>query len=357
MTAAALARDKHGTRGNTNIVGHFGAGVAKFVESGEPPSEDDDAVHGDRLPSSYNGRQSLFLFSSKKGIPQDYDFGKSTQENYNSNERSFTGPFATIRKNLDHDYHGTYSEARQLFQDEIIVKLLDGASVTDEQNGMVCSTPTEPWIVFTAGVMGAGKSHTMKELDSRGLFPLKSYVKVDPDEIRSYFPEYHSYAQKEPERAGELTNREAGYITEIIAKIALKEGYNVLVDGSLRNSTWYGQYFSHLRSEYPVLRIAILHITAPEEAILERAERRGKETGRVVPIETLQDSLTQVPESVKLLAPLTDYFCELHNAPNSRDVVLATDGITWDSFRDNWAQTCPWPPKERRRRKSWWETT
>lgn len=84
--------------------------------------------------------------------------------------------------------------------------------------------------------------------------------------------EYHSYAQKEPERAGELTNREAGYITEIIAKVALKEGYNVLVDGSLRNSTWYGQYFRHLRSEYPVLRIAILHITAPEEAILDRAE-------------------------------------------------------------------------------------
>ena len=28
----------------------------------------------------------------------------------------------------------------------------------------------------------------MRELDSRGLFPLKSYVKVDPDEIRSHFP-------------------------------------------------------------------------------------------------------------------------------------------------------------------------
>ena len=152
MTAAALAHDKRGTRGNANTVGDFGAGVANFVETGGSSSED-NAVHGVRLPSSYNGRQSLFLFSSKKGIPQDYDFGKSTQENYNSDDGKFAGPFASIRENLDLDYHGNYTEARQLFQDEIIVKLLDGASVTDEQNGMVCSTPTEPWIVFTAGVM------------------------------------------------------------------------------------------------------------------------------------------------------------------------------------------------------------
>lgn len=154
MSAAALAHDKHGTRGQTNTVEYFGRpGVAKLVESGEPSRENDVAVHAERLPSSYNGRQSLFLFSSKEGIPQDYDFGKSTQENYSSGEGNFAGPFASIRENLDFDYHGNYSEARQMFQDEIIVKLLDGATVTDEQNGMVCSTPTKPWMVFTAGVM------------------------------------------------------------------------------------------------------------------------------------------------------------------------------------------------------------
>jgi len=89
----------------------------------------------------------------------------------------------------------------------------------------------------------------------------------------------------------------------------------------------------------------------------KNTQRRGKETGRVVPIETLHDSLAQVPESVKLLRPQTDYFCEIHNAPDSEEVELATHGITWDSFRDNWAQTCPWPPRERRRGSGWWEIT
>ena len=45
---------------------------------------------------------------------------------------------------------------------------------------------------------GAGKSHTMKQLASRGLFPLGSYVIVDPDEIRQHFPEYHLYAEQSP---------------------------------------------------------------------------------------------------------------------------------------------------------------
>jgi len=41
---------------------------------------------------------------------------------------------------------------------------------------------------------GAGKSHTMKEVASKKLFPLESYIIIDPDETRSHFPEYHLYA-------------------------------------------------------------------------------------------------------------------------------------------------------------------
>ena len=106
------------------------------------------------LPSSYNGRASLLLFSQNTfKLPQDFSFNKSTQQNYSVRNKEYYGPFRDIRRSLDYDYHGNYSKSRQEFQDKIVEKLLDGTTIKDETNGRVCKTPTEPWIVFTAGVM------------------------------------------------------------------------------------------------------------------------------------------------------------------------------------------------------------
>lgn len=111
----------------------------------------------------------------------------------------------------------------------------------------------------------------MKQLASRDLFPLESYIIVDPDEIRSHFPEYHMYARECPEEAGNLTHREAGYVAEIMTEAAMQRGYNVLVDGSLKDSEWYKEYFASIKRKYTNTRIAILHIFAPRESILKRA--------------------------------------------------------------------------------------
>ena len=102
-------------------------------------------------------------------------------------------------------------------------------------------------------------------------FQYRSYVVIDPDVIRQHFPEYCLYAMKSPEHAGELTHKEAGYVTEIVTAAALQRGHNVLVDGSLWDADWYSKYFEHLRKDYVNLRIAILHITAPREAVFARA--------------------------------------------------------------------------------------
>ena len=72
--------------------------------------------------------------------------------------------------------------------------------------------------------MGAGKSYTMRNLVDRGRFPLLAFVKVDPDEIRRQLPEYHLYVTDSPELAGELTNKEAGFIAEILTLAGLEKG-------------------------------------------------------------------------------------------------------------------------------------
>ncbi len=137
---------------------------------------------------------------------------RSSEENHQSDDRLFYGRFAHIRATLDYSYHRNYTFERQMLQDAIISEFLDATYFTDK-HGDKCTTPTEPWVVFTAGAMGSGKSYTMRHLVNRGmrhlvnrgLFPLLAFVRVDPDELRRYLPEFHLYIQQSPEDAGTLT--------------------------------------------------------------------------------------------------------------------------------------------------------
>jgi hypothetical protein len=86
---------------------------------------------------------------------RSYDWSKPTSFNYGSPERRFFGPYASIRANLDFAYHGNYLRARQAIQDELITALL-------RENDTSQPGPNpNPWVVFTCGAMGAGKSHVV----------------------------------------------------------------------------------------------------------------------------------------------------------------------------------------------------
>jgi len=248
----------------------------------------------------------------------------------------FYGPYAHIRETLDYEYHSNYTQDRQRLQNAIIYDILDDVLLNDV-NGNKGTIPRNPWIVFTAGPMGAGKGYTMNLLVERGLFPIDGFVTIDPDEVRRRLPEYALYVKNCPLKAGDLTRKEAGFITEILTLASLQAGKNAIVDGSLRDHEWYKNYFSFLRKNYPYLRIAIIHVFAPREVVFERAELRGKVTGRVIPRNMLELALEQVPKSVKILSTLVDYFCEILNAPN-KDIQIVTEGETWDTFSSKWQQ-------------------
>lgn len=261
---------------------------------------------------------------------------KSTEENHQSNDRNFYGPYAHIRETLDYSFHKNYTRERQHFQDSVIREFIDSAIVTSP-SGEVGTTPKSPWIVFTAGSMGAGKGYTIRKLVENGCFPLTAFVRVDPDAIRRYLPEFSLYLKQAPERAGDLTNKEAGYVAEILTLAGLEAGKNVMVDGSLRQSEWYKRYFARLRDDFPNLRLAILHVTAQPETIFARAEKRAKQTGRVVPRKLLEQTIHDVPESVKKLAPLVDY----HAAISNNDTIEILNG-TWEEFQEKWVQDVAW---------------
>ena len=68
--------------------------------------------------------------------------------------------------------------------------------------------------------MGAGKGHTINWLNKSGIFPLDAFVNVDPDNIRDLLPETEGYNKRDPSTMGFLTQKEVGYLTEVIDYIS-----------------------------------------------------------------------------------------------------------------------------------------
>ena len=132
-------------------------------------------------------------------------------------------------------------------------------------------TPTEPWLLYTVGVQGAGKQHCVSNLVQAGRLPLLSYVLVDSDYISRRLPEFESYLLECGDCVNDLTRKEAGYIAEILVRAALQSGRNVVWDTSLHDGKWFANFTSEIKEEYESLKVGMLHITAPREVILDRA--------------------------------------------------------------------------------------
>lgn len=87
-------------------------------------------------------------------VSTSYDFTKSTNHNYSAGEdRTFYGRYANVRSTINYKFHVNYVEARQKWQDLALDKVV------------IRTQPiTRPWVVFTAGPMGAGKGHVIEWL-------------------------------------------------------------------------------------------------------------------------------------------------------------------------------------------------
>jgi len=297
----------------------------------EPSDDNSTADIQVALPRQRMQRQVSISFSSLQ----------STDENYRVSDREFYGPFAHIREHeIDYSYHSNYKISRQRFQNCVIWELLEPGRVIASTDKELCTQPTEPWCVFVAGAFGSNKRKTIVSLVEEDKLPLLSFCYIDKDEISRHFPEYHVYSETVPKKAMNLTKKEAGLMSEILLWAALEAGKNVLYSGRLKATMWYGKLVQRIRSRFPNVKIAILHIDAPLETLKERVADRVLTTGFVASDEDVVIAYEQVPKSVAELAPMADYVCKLINS--SKGIEISDQ--TWDSFRSNWYQTCAWRP-------------
>lgn len=280
----------------------------------------------------------------------NYDWTKSTAENYQCSDCNFIGEFKHLRKSLDHNFHVRYNFERQLFQDRVVNYYIGlksawnrpawnnaskyRATVMKQQDPEQARMPSNlrdpqnpPFVLFTAGAMGAGKSHTLRWLAETTEFPLQAAVFVDIDRIREHFPEMDEYRRRWAPTCGTLTHKEAGYISELIWSAALENGQDVIIDSSLRDLSWWTSVINDVRRNHSSYSIGLLQVVADTMTIFQRQHQRAQSTGRMVPFSTMMDSIRQTPISVSALRPRVNFFLRYDlNGRSPKLLVRETQG-------------------------------
>lgn len=209
----------------------------------------------------------------------------------------------SIRKGLDTTWHDVYSDERIVLQNNwIITKTLGFNSTSD------------PRLIFTAGAMGAGKTHSLKKLADDINLDLKNTLIIDPDKYKDMIPEFEQYKCFCPENAGTLVHKESALLSELTLEYALKNKFNTVVDGSLNDWKWYSREFARIRKTYPSYKaIELFYVKADWPIVFSRTIKRGKETGRIINPIVLKNTYQEIPIAIKELESLVDIIYEVDN--------------------------------------------
>lgn len=238
------------------------------------------------------------------GVPADYNFEQSTNDNYKAADLQFHGDFVEARAQRDYSYHVNYTKQRQLWQDSLIKDIC----------GTTSPSRKRPWLVYTCGPPGAGKSYALSWMSSHGHFPLDQIVSVDPDRIKACMPEWEAYKEKRGDEAAALCHRESGFLAEMVQVVAMQRKQTIWIDGTLKFADYFKKIFKEYEDEYPEYRIAIFKVSAPEEVLRERIKKRAEKTGRDVPDDVFEEALVATEKSLAVLTPFVKFVARISNA-------------------------------------------
>ena len=214
--------------------------------------------------------------------------------------------YSAVRDEMDESYHGQYCDSRLRLQNEIIRSQLDEFYSRRPDTDASCFNDKNKWILWTAGAMGVGKTHLLRWLEKYADFPLKELCLLDQDKIREKLPETEEYRNRWEATCDTHTQKESGYIAEILWRECLRLGLPIIIDSSLRDGVWWGSVMRHIRATFPDYKLAIIHVFAQPHQIYRRHRSRECNTGRRVPRNIVAQSIAQVPQTVWELQGLVD---------------------------------------------------
>ena len=128
-----------------------------------------------------------------------------------------------------------------------------------------------PVAIFTGGQPGAGKSAIVSKSKIDLAKENKDAIVFDLDSYRGLFSKSLEIAQKYPECFQKLTNSYSGKIMEALSNMAIEEGFNFIMEGTMGKSVYTLDVLLKSGKKYNI--IARLLAVSREESILSMFER------------------------------------------------------------------------------------
>lgn len=188
--------------------GGSGSGAKTGIGTGKSSAGED------RKPRYTGHNLDGSLYKGKPG--RNYgtaDLGDVIGEIRNEPDKDFT-----LKKHLTPD--GKLTPEREALHKQIIDDYFEGKMPTEGEH----------ILRFMGGGSASGKS----SVENKGVIPKldeKSSITVDPDDVKSYLPEFQDFAPTNDKMAG-LSHEESSLISKQIYAIALEEGFDVKYDGT-----------------------------------------------------------------------------------------------------------------------------
>lgn len=187
---------------------------------------------------------------------------------------------------------GAYTPERQALHERIITQMLQGKGVHAGRARAI----------FTAGGPASGKGGLVntgdaefeKEIGREAHVDMPGdFVRADPDTVRKLLPEYQALVAAGRKDASNLTHEEASHLTKVLTKIALGRRHHVLLDtvGDSGPGKFAGKIEDAKHAGY---HVEVHYATTDVATALERADERGRTSGRFVPEDYLRHAHAEV---------------------------------------------------------------
>ena len=178
-------------------------------------------------------------------------------------------------------------------------------------------------VIFLGGQPGAGKSSFYSMDDS-----LDDYVIIDGDRYRKYHPDYAAFSQEE------LPNATQPFVNKIVERLIDdlgKDGYNMVIEGTLRDSSVPIQTACKLKEYGYHTKLFVMAVDACTswESTLHRAElmKQVGQIPRTVPFQKYDAIVQSLPDNLVMI----------HEAACMDSIYLLNreNEILWNSDREN----------------------